>query len=236
MALLTLAGGATAQPLSGRQIKEWIVQLHDSGYSKRNAAVQALAHEPETALPLLKQELKRETDFNRQWWLKAAIQQCEEQLPKPEEISASPDRSERLHVCEACKTGDGPFAIVEHDGVRCWQTPKRVAKTWSYLYFIAEDSFRQKAGNRVEIQLEFLDEGSGEIELEYNSSVAQAPHEGAYKSHSLVVHRTNTKKWRTVRFRISDARFRGSENGRSDFRFYNGGDDLPTRSVRVWPL
>jgi hypothetical protein len=238
--LLMLTSCATAQPQSGdRAIKKWIAQLHDSDGAKRNAAVQALVLEPDiaaAALPLLKQELAQETDLNRRWWLQAAIQQCEDKLPQPGEISAMPDRSQGLRVNETCKSGDGPFAIVEHDRVRCWQTPKRVGNTWAYLYFVADDAFRQKVGSALVIQLEYLDAGSGEITLEYDSSKDRMPDHGAYKNHSLHIHRTDSGQWRTVRFHINDARFRGSENVGSDFRFYNGGDDLLVHSVRVWPV
>jgi hypothetical protein len=110
-----------------------------------------------------------------------------------------------------------------------------VDKTWSYLYFFVDDSFRREAGNSLEIQLEYLDAGTGEIALEYNSSAGRLPDHGAYKSHPLKVHRTNNAQWRTVRFHINAAHLRGAQNGKSDFRFYNGGDDLLTRSVCVWP-
>ncbi len=234
---LMLTGCATAQTQSSsRSITQWIAQLHNCDYGKRNAAVQALSLNPDTAeaaLPLLKQELKQETDPNRCWWLKAAIQQCEEQLPKPGEICATPDHSQGLQASQAA---DGSFAIVEHDGIRCWQTPKRIGKTWHYLYFIADDAFRQNAGRVLVIQLEYLDAGSGEIALDYDSSNARAPVHGAYENHPLSVRRTNSDQWRTIQFRIHDARFRGSENGGSDFRFYNGGDDLLVHSVRVWPV
>lgn len=236
---LTFAGCATVQPPSGsRSIAKWIDQLQDRDYAERNAAVQALSLDPDTAraaLPSLKRELKRETDPNRRWWLKAAIQQCEENLPQPGEIYATPDHSRGLQVNEACQSGDGPFSIVEHDGVRCWQTPKRVGKTWYYLYFKADDAFRQTAGSALDIQLDYLDTGSGEITLQYDSSQDQLPDHGAFKIHTLHIRRTNTGQWQTVRFHINDARFRGSENAGSDFRFYNGGDELLVRSVRVWP-
>ena len=189
--------------------------MHDGDYARRNAAVQALSLDPDTAesaLPLLKQELKEETDPNRSWWLKAAIQQCEEQLPKPGEVYATPDHSQGL---QASLAADGSFTIVQHDGVQCWQTPKRVGNTWHYLYFIADDAFRQNGGSALVIQLEYLDAGSGEVALDYDSSNARAPVHGAYENHPVSVHRTNSGQWRIIRFRINDARFRGSENGGS---------------------
>jgi hypothetical protein len=40
-------------------------------------------------------------------------------------------------------------------------------------------------------------------------------------------------QWQLARFRVNDARFAKRENDGADFRFYNGGDDLLIRAVRV---
>lgn len=238
-AVLVVAGCVTAQPQSGnRSIKRWIAQLHDSNYAKRNAAVQALAADPNTAgaaLPLLKEKLKHATDPNRQWWLKAALQQCEENLPHPGEISAAPDHSEGLRVNEACKAGDGPFTVVEHNGVRCWELPNHSGNVWSYLYFVTDDAFRQEDESVLDIQLTCLDAGTGDIGLDYDSTDTRASAHGAYANSPLTIHRINSGQWRTVCFHINNARFRGSENGGSDFRFSVHGGALLVRSVRVWP-
>lgn len=237
VAVLVLGGCATGQPLSGRRsIEGWIARLHDREEANRNAAIYALARESDTALPLLRRELKRETDPNRRWWLKAAIQQCEEELPRPGQISVTPDQSRGLQVNEACTAGDGPFTVVEYHGVRCWKTPQHESNAWSYLYFKADDAFREKAWSALEIQLEYLDAGKGDIGLDYDSSDPRAPVHGAYENHSLTVHRINSGQWRTVQFRIRDARFRGSQNGGSDVRFSCLGDSLLVGFVRVWPV
>jgi hypothetical protein len=213
------------------QINKWIAQLNDSDYPRRNAAVAFLAEQPGAALPLLEQELKKETDSNRRWWIKVAVQECEKNQPRPGEISSGPNRSEGLQVCETCKNGDGLFAVVEREGVRCWEVPKK----GYYLYFSAEERFRREAGAALEIQLEYLDIGTGQIGLDYDSTDQRAPVGGAYENHSTVIHCTNSGQWRKTRFHLANARFRGSENNQTDFRFYNGGDDMIIRAVRVWP-
>lgn len=63
--------------VSAGQIENWIAQLGDSNFSKRNATVKMLAQHPVEALPALQQALKTETDSDRRWWLQAAIQQCQ---------------------------------------------------------------------------------------------------------------------------------------------------------------
>jgi hypothetical protein len=238
--LMALAFCVTAQPKPDTDlIKRRIAQLHDADYAKRNAAVQVLASEPttaEVALPLLKQELKRETDPNRCWWIKSAIQHCEENLPQPDEIFTSPDNSQGIRMNEPCKNADGPYVVVEHAGIRCWEMPKHEGNAWSYLYFIADDAFRQKAGTELVIELYYLDAGTGDFGLDYDSTDPQAPSNGAYENHSLKVNRLNTGQWRKVRFNITNARFRGSENCGSDFRFYNHGGSLLISFIRVWPV
>jgi hypothetical protein len=218
------------EPVSADQILKWIAQLADADFSKRETAVNDLSRNSVAALPALEQSLKTETDGDRRWWIQSAIQECEHQQPKPDEISASPDASQGLQVSEDCKAGDGPFAVVERNGARCWE----VSKKGSYLYFVAGDEFRQKTISALEIQVEYLDTGTGDITLDYDSNDRRARVNGAYKNHPTEIHCTNSGQWRKTRFRLPDARFRGDENCQSDFRFYNGGDDMVIRAVRVW--
>lgn len=238
--LFAPAGYASAQPRDGSHtIRKCIRQLHAKDYAKRNAAIQSLTLDPataEAAMPLLKQRLERESDPNRQWWLQTAIQKCEEALPRPGEIFATPERTDGLQVNAACKGGDGPFTTVGHNGVPCWQMPNHTGNSWSYLYFIADNAFRQKADSALDIQLTYLDAGTGDIGLDYDSTDRRAAVNGAYGNSSLTIHRINSGQWRTVLFHIHNARFQGSENGGSDFRFSVHGDPLLVHSVRVWPV
>ena len=103
----------------------------------------------------------------------------------------------------------------------------------SYLYFAVDDGFRRQTGRALDVELDYLDTGTGDVVLDYDSTDVRAPVGGAYKSHPLIMRRANTIRWQTARFRITDARFRGSQNAQADFRFYNGGDDLLVRAVRV---
>jgi hypothetical protein len=65
------------EAVTSGQIENWIAQLGDSNFSKRNAMVKLLAQHSVEALPALQQALKTETDNDRRWWLQAAIQQCQ---------------------------------------------------------------------------------------------------------------------------------------------------------------
>jgi hypothetical protein len=222
---------ANIEMVSAKQIQRWIAQLADPDFSKRENAVNELARHSAAALPALERALKTETDSDRHWWIQSAIQESEENQPKPDEISATPTGSKGLQVSEDCKNGDGFFTVVERDGVRCWE----VSKKGFYLYFSASDEFRQKAATVLEIQVEYLDIGTGTIGLDYDSSDKRSPFGQAYEHHSTFIHCTNSGQWRKTRFHLPNARFRGSENCQTDFRFYNGGDDMIIRAVRVWP-
>jgi hypothetical protein len=228
---VTVPQPGKVEVISDQQIHKWVVQLADSDFSKRESAINELARHPADALPALQPVLQTETDSDRRWWIQSAIQECEENQPKPDEISASPAGSKGLQVSEACKSGDGFFTNVEHEGTACWEVPKKN----SYFYFSASDEFRQKAETALEIQVEYLDIGTGTIGLDYDSSDKRSPFGEAYEHHSTFIHCTNSGQWRRGKFHLANARFRGSENCQTDFRFYNGGDDMIIRSVRVWP-
>lgn len=126
------------------------------------------------------------------------------------------------------KEGDGAFELVNRDGVACWKVPRT-----KNLYVDVPDTFRPLPGKMLEIGLDYFDAGSGEIVLEYDSADIQAPLGGAYKKHPLSAQRRNTGQWQQAGFRTADAGFGGLQNGGADFRFYNGGDDLLIRAVRV---
>jgi HEAT repeat protein len=64
---------------TGKQLATLIEQLKDPDYSVRNAAVQALARQPEKALPLL-QSAREKAGPDEQWWIDAAIQQIQQKL------------------------------------------------------------------------------------------------------------------------------------------------------------
>lgn len=153
------------------------------------------------------------------------IRQWSAASSKIRQIEARPRASSGL---EAMNSADGAFTMDDQGGSPCWRLPKHPTPT--YLYFDADDAFR---GPAIEIELEYLDTGTGDIVLQYDSTDARLPDSGAYKAYPLPARRTNKGQWQTARFRVNDARLGGRQNGGADFRFYNGGDDLLVRAVRV---
>jgi hypothetical protein len=66
---------------TGKQLATLIEQLKDPDYSLRNAAVIALARQPEQALPLL-QSARVKAGADQRWWIDAAIQQINQNLAR----------------------------------------------------------------------------------------------------------------------------------------------------------
>ena len=137
-------------------------------------------------------------------------------------------RPESLQGLTPVPNPDGPFTTVYRSGVRCWAIAKNASPR--YFYLDVNDGFR---GAAMEIELVYLDSGTGEIALDYDSLDPNPKIESAYKRHANIVHRANSGQWRLASFPLRDARFTNRENGGTDFRFYNGGDDLIIRAVRV---
>ncbi|HMP82804.1 MAG TPA: hypothetical protein PKA41_08900 [Verrucomicrobiota bacterium] len=59
-----------------QRVQQWILQLADKTYSRREAAVQSLARHRETSLPLLRKALET-ANADQRWWIEAAIRECE---------------------------------------------------------------------------------------------------------------------------------------------------------------
>jgi GxGYxY sequence motif in domain of unknown function N-terminal/GxGYxYP putative glycoside hydrolase C-terminal domain len=126
---------------------------------------------------------------------------------------------------------DGQFKIVNRDGKQYWLAIKNTSS--HYFYLKVPDQFRPEPGKMLEIDLSYLDTGSGDIGLDYDSTDIQAPLGGAYKRYPYTVHRMNSGQWKLAQFYVNDAGFGGSENNFSDFRFDNEGDDLLIRAIDV---
>jgi hypothetical protein len=144
------------------------------------------------------------------------------------QIEGRPHASERL---TPLSSGDGAFTIVERDGKNYWLLPKRSPP--NYFYLDADDHFLVQSKETLEIELEYLNSGAGEVILQYDSTDSGLPYAGTYKLCPSSIRCTNNGQWQTARFSVSDARFAGRQNNGADFRFYNGGDDLLIRAVRV---
>lgn len=148
------------------------------------------------------------------------------------QVAASPGRSEGM---AALHLADGPLDAGDHEGVLCWRVGQQGPSR--YLYFDADDEFCRRGGRSFVIELECycFAPRSGTIVLEYDSADPNAPHGGAYKAAARSFD-AGPLGWRTLTWRLDDARFAGSQNGGADFRFHLPGGDLRVRAVRLQRL
>lgn len=131
----------------------------------------------------------------------------------------------------AVTNADSKFTVVDREGRRCWLVPKSASP--NYFYVKMDSAFRPEPGKTLEIDLAYFDAGSGNIWLDYDSTDERSPGAGAYKRYPYAIHRMNSRRWKLARFYLKDARFEHRENGETDFRFYNGGDDLLISAVEL---
>ncbi|MGQ9665813.1 MAG: DNRLRE domain-containing protein, partial [Anaerolineae bacterium] len=80
-----------------------------------------------------------------------------------------------------------------------------------YMYFKIDDGYLYGGTNTATVRVTYYDQGTDTWELQYDSA------SGAYKS-AGVVQKTNTGRWLTREFVLTDARFANSQAGGSDFR------------------
>jgi hypothetical protein len=102
-----------------------------------------------------------------------------------------------------------------------------------YLYFDVDDTFTTAPLGPLDITIEYLDDRQIRFGLEYDSFDVTAAVRGAYKAHPRTIQGHGSGRWRAAVFRVTDARFGGSQNGMADFRLVLGDGPLAVRSVTV---
>ena len=124
---------------------------------------------------------------------------------------------------------DGVFETTQEGGRRCVRaTP---AET-TYLYFAVPDPFFYNLHERVLVEIEYLDSGSGMIILQYDSHDQGAHLGGAYTT-GETIQRQGTGRWLAHTFRLDNAAFLNRQNGATDFRFALTGDPVCLSRVAV---
>ena len=127
-------------------------------------------------------------------------------------------------------SGDGLMMPIEIAGCQCWRT-RPSQHQGKYLYVDLDDRFMfDEDGASLQIEIECLDSGFREFQLEYDSVAPEASvREGAFKAGQSITC-GNTGKWRTVTVAIEDGRFANRSNG-ADFRLAVTGGDLTIRRI-----
>ncbi len=126
---------------------------------------------------------------------------------------------------------DGPGELPKVD------EPRLVSKDASservtYLYFQASDAFAFDVEQDFELELDYLDDSRGAIDVQFDSRNERATLEGAY-TNAARVERTASGAWKTATIALAHARFANRENGASDLRLSISGSDLAIRALRI---
>jgi hypothetical protein len=143
-------------------------------------------------------------------------------------LAAAPDRAAGLGVIPGTDGSEAMLTIDQTDGMRCWRVVQH-----RYLYFAIDNALRPWPGGVTEIEMEYVDQGSGDIRIEYDSTDPAAAFNGAYKVHADVIQRADSGRLKTAVYRITDARFTGAQNLHADFRIVHAGDDFLVRTMRI---
>ena len=102
----------------------------------------------------------------------------------------------------------------------------------TFIYFAVADAYRKEPKRPVTITMEYLDKGTAEFGLDYDSTDETAPISGAFKS-APACKRTGSGEWRTHTFTLPDARLTNREHMGADFRVWARDEDLRVRKVEV---
>ena len=102
-----------------------------------------------------------------------------------------------------------------------------------YLYFTIDRTFKKRPVKNVTIEVEFYDQGSGRIGLEYDGSRTSEQPNPAYTVLREIESVGDSRLWRTASFRVRNATFQGAQNSGADFRLWVSPPDLYVRRVTV---
>jgi hypothetical protein len=166
--------------------------------------------------------LVREYETNREQYVSDSV------YGSATRVEATPDEHAGIHPI---RVADGRYEVQEANGEMCWLVPG--GQGGAHLYFGVNDDFCYELTGPVILEITFLDTGTEEIGLHYDSTDQEAPLEGAYKTDPDLIQRTGTGEWRTERIVLPDANFQNRQNGMADFRFRNTGDSLYVRKISV---
>lgn len=130
--------------------------------------------------------------------------------------------------------GDGPVSIVEYNGDTYMRTDP---SPFHYAYFKIADPFYYDQHRRAVVTIEYLDEGTGWVQLQYDSYDPAGVFDGSYtNADSFPL--TDTGSVLTYTDTLDDTRFRNRQHLCSDFRYLvsNGPLHIKSVSVDVLPL
>jgi hypothetical protein len=132
------------------------------------------------------------------------------------------------------RLGDGLNEPAERGNRWGRRTAANADSAARYLYFDVYEDFIYSQPSQVEIAIDYFDEGTAPIALQYDSTEDKDGHSmAAIYKHMPVAKLQNTLTWRTASVLLPDARFGNRENLGTDFRLHIEGADLTVARVLV---
>ena len=103
-----------------------------------------------------------------------------------------------------------------------------------YMYCQISDTYIAPEDNRVKVTITYLDEGTGEFGIHYNSSDEAFEGNARNYKNSMFEPRTNSGEWKTQSVVLEDASFNNKQNNGADMRVF--GPDIYIREIAVEKL
>ena len=102
------------------------------------------------------------------------------------------------------------------------------------MYCQISDPYIAPEDNRVKVTITYLDEGTGEFGIHYNSSDEAFEGNARNYKNSMFEPRTNSGEWKTQSVVLEDASFNNKQNNGADMRVF--GPDIYIREIAVEKL
>jgi len=102
-----------------------------------------------------------------------------------------------------------------------------------YFYFKIDPTFKKRRLSKVKIEVEYFDDGEGQLGLQYDAATSRKDTRKAYTHSRDSVELTPSRSWQTYAFEVTDPTFKNSQNSGADFRVYVSPPKLCVRSVTV---
>jgi len=100
-----------------------------------------------------------------------------------------------------------------------------------FLYFVIDQTFKQRSVKNVEITVEYFDEGFGTLGLQFDASGSKKNRHAAYTDSGIAISLFDSKTWKQATFPVHNAAFENSQNSGSDFRLTVSPPELSVHRV-----